>query len=180
MSAIPPRVLITGAPGVGKTTVVQKVLKELSVLVGGFTTEEIREGGKRLGFRLRTLDGQEGILAHVGSRSKYRVGKYGVEVETFERIAVPALDRALRRNQLVVLDELGRMELYSRKFQDKVMEVFGSTMPIMAVIQDRRNPFLDGIRGRGDVTMYRVTVENRDDLVGGIVKKFKSVKVEKC
>jgi dTMP kinase len=71
------------------------------------------------------------------------------------------------------MDELGRMELFSKKFQQKVQEVFESPVPILAVIQDRRNQFLDAIRGRKDVVMYRVTDENRDSLVGGIIGKFK-------
>lgn len=167
----PPRILITGKPGIGKTTVVRKVLERLPISYGGFYTEEIREKGKRLGFRLVTMDGKEGILAHVKSRSRYRVAKYGVEVETFEDIAVPALDRALSK-QLVVMDELGRMELYSRKFQDKVLEVFEKPVAIFAVVQDSQNHFLDGIRGREDVTIYRVTAENRDELVGEILEKL--------
>jgi len=199
MAKLPPRILITGTPGVGKTTLVRKVVENLSVRLGGFYTEEIREQGKRVGFRLRTLDGQEGILAHVKSKSRFRVGKYGVEVRTFEEIAIPALDRVLsvatgggqssppcycpngrlwRRGEqkgghLVVMDELGRMELFSQKFQQKVMEVFDSSVPILAVIQDRRNPFLDAIRGRKDVVMFRVTEENRDGLVREIIGKLK-------
>jgi nucleoside-triphosphatase len=171
-----PRILITGKPEVGKTTLIQKVLDKLQAPYGGFYTEEIREGGVRVGFRLRTMEGKEGIMAHVNSKSPHRVSKYGVEVSAFEDIAVPALDRAVRM-QLVVIDELGRMELFSRKFQDKVLEIFDHPIPILAVIQDSRNPFLDGIRGRDDVTIYRVTAENRDGLVGEILKKLESLKV---
>jgi nucleoside-triphosphatase len=183
----PPRILITGKPGVGKTTIIQKVLDRLQVPYGGFYTEEIREGGARVGFRLRTTEGEEGIMAHVNSTSPQRVSKYGVEVSAFEDIAVPALDRVLQQylppgsrgeykgGTLLVIDELGRMELFSRKFQDKVMEVFDHPIPILAVIQDSKNPFLDKIRARQDVTLIHVTHENRDRLVGEIVKRLESL-----
>jgi len=231
MTIYTPRILITGKPNVGKTTIIQKVLKELPVTYGGFYTEEIRERGARVGFRLRTTDGVEGILAHVRSESPHRVGKYGVEVSSFEDIAVPALDRILRQftsgetgssertfpyasrgeekggrfgearipqsippydnrgeekggpsgvarlphsAMLVVIDELGRMELFSQKFQDKVLEVFDHPLPILAVLQDSHNPFLDAIRGRDDVRVIRVTRKNRDELVGEIVGRFKA------
>jgi nucleoside-triphosphatase len=189
MSQPPPRILITGKPGVGKTTIIQKVIERLQVPYGGFYTEEIREGGVRVGFRLRTMEGKEGIMAHVNSKSPHRVSKYGVEVSAFEDIAVPELDRVLqgyfppgsrgehKGSALLVIDELGRMELFSRKFQEKVLEIFDHPIPILAVIQDSRNPFLDRIRGRDDVMIYRVTVGNRDGLVGEIVKELESVRV---
>ena len=167
-----PRILITGKPGVGKTTVIQKVLQELPVSTGGFYTEEIREKGTRVGFRLKTLDGREGILAHVDSDSPYRVSKYGVEVKTFEDIAVPALEEALKRDQLLVLDELGRMELFSKLFQQTVHRILEHPVPVLAVIQDRRNPFLDAIRLRSDVTLIRITEKNRNQVVAEIVNKF--------
>ena len=80
----------------------------------------------------------------------------------------------------MVMDELGRMELFSKKFQQKVLEVFDSSVPILAVIQDRRNQFLDAIRGRKDVVIFRVTEENREGLVGEIVGKLESLKVARA
>ena len=189
----PPRILITGKPGIGKTTVVQKVLKELPVLTGGFYTEEIREKGARVGFRLKTLDGREGILAHVESDSPYRVSKYGVEVKTFEDIAVPALELVLQQFNsraagdthlsaagcphpavIVVMDELGRMELFSKLFQQTVHRILEYPVPVLAVIQDRRNPFLDAIRFRKDVTLIRITDKNRNSVVEEIINNFRN------
>jgi nucleoside-triphosphatase len=125
-----------------------------------------------VGFRLKTLNGREGILAHVDSDSPYRVSKYGVEVKTFEDIAVPALEEALKHSQLLVLDELGRMELFSKLFQQTVHRILESPVPVLAVIQDRRNPFLDAIRLRKDVTLIHITDHNRNQVVSEIIDKF--------
>jgi len=87
--------LLTGRPGVGKTTVVMKVVKEFRGNAGGFYTEEIRRGNTREGFRIKTLDGRSGILSHVSHAGPFRVGRYGVDVDAFDEIAIPSLERAL-------------------------------------------------------------------------------------
>ncbi len=105
--------LLTGPPGIGKTTVVERILARLKVDAGGFLTREMREGGRRTGFEIVTLDGKRGILATVKGRSRYRVGRYRVNVEELERVALPALERARRDCELMVIDEIGTMELFS-------------------------------------------------------------------
>ena len=110
-------ILLTGIPGVGKTTVIEKILSEISLKAGGFYTQELRRGKMRMGFRIVTTDGEEGVLAHRDFKSKWRVGKYGVHIEEMERVGVASLDLALHERDLIVIDEIGKMELYSKQFQ---------------------------------------------------------------
>jgi len=149
---------------VGKTTVVERVLGRLNVDAGGFITREIREGGKRTGFEIVTLDGERGILATVGGRSRYRVGRYRVNMDDLERVALPALGRAARKNELIVIDEIGTMELFSGRFRQEVCKLLDGLIPLLAVIKAKGDPFLASVKRRGDVRLFTVTLENRDEL----------------
>ncbi len=165
--------LLTGVPGIGKTTIIKKVVGSLEMDKGGFYTEEIRENNRRVGFKLISFLGEEGILAHINSKSKYRVGKYGVNVEVFERVGIPALIDAIHNKELIVIDELGRMELFSLPFQKVVIEALDSPKPLLGVIQLHRNRFLDGIRKRPDVRIIEVNECNRDTLPELIRKEIR-------
>ena len=158
------KVLLTGKPGVGKTTVIKRVVDKMVGRAGGFYTEEIREGGVRKGFRITSLEGQEGVLAHVDFKSPYRVGKYGVNLEDLERVGVAALSRALGECDLIVVDEIARMETFSRRFRQVVLQCLDSDKPLLGTIQKRDDPFLNAIRRRPDVQVIEVTVENREHL----------------
>ncbi len=105
--------LLTGEPQTGKTRAIKKIIEAIGIEhCGGFYTEEIRVQETRVGFRLVSLDGQHGILAHVHSESPLRVGRYGVNLDCLESIGVPALCRAKLTKHLIVLDEIGLMQLY--------------------------------------------------------------------
>jgi len=114
--------LLTGRPGVGKTTVVQAVVRLFPGEVGGFLTGEIRERGTRKGFSITSVEGESAVMAHVDFWSSVRVGKYAVDVPAFERIALPGLRDAIQRKRIIVIDEIGKMELASRKFREAVRE----------------------------------------------------------
>ena len=164
------KILITGRPGIGKTTVIQKVLERVKPVAGGFFTEEIRERGNRLGFRVRDIHtGKEGILAHVEHRGGPRVGKYGVDVDSFEQIGVAALVEAMRREGCVVIDEIGKMELCSKAFREAVGKLMDSEHPVIATIAAHDDPFLNALRSRPDVELVEVTASNRDELAGRII-----------
>jgi hypothetical protein len=93
------KILLIGRPGAGKTTVIQKVISRIEISAGRFYTHEMKGGlrqGRRIGFSLRTLDGAEGILAHIDHPMKDRVGRYGVDLAFFEAVALPSLEQALR------------------------------------------------------------------------------------
>ncbi len=155
---------VTGRPGVGKTTLIKRVLTDVDAAAGGFVTSEIRAVGTRVGFAITDLRGEEGVLAHVSIESPFRVGKYGVNREDLERIGVKALDGAIASSDLVVMDEIGRMELCSEPFQEAVGRALDSAKPVFGTIQDRDNPFLDEVRARPDVEVVRITEANRDEM----------------
>lgn len=158
-------ILLAGQPGVGKTTLIMKIVKELSLKAKGFFTEEIREKGVRKGFKIRTLDGKEGILAHVDSASPKRVSKYGVNVEEFEQIGVRTLEEALQQGSPLVIDEIGKMELYSVRFREVLLRVLQESPLVIATIADKGGYFIDQVKARPDVTVLTITRENRDNLV---------------
>jgi len=121
-NASPPRALLEGRPGIGKTTVTRRriaLLGDAAVPLGGFVTNQIRARGRREGFMVETLSGDRGVLAHVALPGPPRVGRYGVDLQAFERIALPAL-AASQPGGVVVVDELGKMELASAAFRDVV------------------------------------------------------------
>ncbi len=176
----PPNILLSGKPGVGKTTIIRQVIVRLPRLAGGFVTAEIREGSKRVGFKIESVmprpgtsgNVRKGTLAHVGFAGPHRVGKYGVNVEALEDVGVAALMEALTREGVVVMDEIGRMELCSARFREAVARVLESPNPVLGTIQARHNEFLDSIRRREDVEIIEVTKGNRDALAGMLVGRL--------
>lgn len=168
-------VLLTGRPGVGKSTVIQRALEMTDVTVGGFFTQELQEDGKRVGFGITTLDGEEGTLAHVDIEGQPRVSKYGVNVEDIREVAIAALSRAVADAQLIVCDEIARMEMTCPDFEPAVREALDSSTPVLGTIQRRSDPFLDDVRSRDDVTVVEVTRDNRDDLLGRIAAWIEDV-----
>lgn len=159
--------LITGKPGVGKTTLVERVVERLrgSRRLAGFTTTEVRwPAGERLGFDIVTLDGKQGELARVGLKSPVRVGRYGVNLESFERLALPELAR--HDVDFIVIDEIGKMECSSGRFRRAVEDVLDAPVTVLATIGMSHLAFFQAIRARPDVKLLTLTERNRDALVG--------------
>ena len=152
--------LLTGGPGVGKTTIIKRALAGCPS-AGGFYTEEIRSGGTRLGFRLVTLEGESAMLAHVDIESPYRVGRYGVDLGGLERVGVAALRRDVRDCLVVVIDEIGKMELYSAAFRDAVIEALESGRCVVGTIMLAPHPWADAIKRRPEVEVVTVTRQSR-------------------
>ena len=158
-------VFLTGKPGVGKTTLIEKFVQSLPLLAGGFVTREIREGGRRVGFEIQALSGEKGIMAHVGFPYSLRVGRYGVDISCLERIGVVALERAVHSSPLVVVDEIGKMELMSVEFRKMLLKVLDSPKMVLATITKGKGGVVGMMKSRSDVVLIEVTVENRDRLV---------------
>ncbi len=161
--------LLTGRPGVGKTTLVRRVVARLERLAAGFYTEEVREGGQRVGFRLVTLEGRATMLAHVDFRGPPRVGRYGVDLRALDQVAVPEIHRGLREAEVVVIDEIGPMELRSPVFRQAVLEALDSPASLLATVMLRPHPFVDGLKHRPDVRLLEVTPANREALVNEVL-----------
>jgi nucleoside-triphosphatase len=162
-------ILLTGRPGSGKTSLIRQVLEHYEGQADGFYTQEIREGGTRKGFEIITLDGQHAALAHVDIKSAQRLGKYHLDLDTLERLAVPALQSAVQSGALVVIDEIGPMELRSALFRQAVTQALESGSSVLGSIVQRSLPFSDEIKRRQDVRMVEVAPSNRDALVGQIL-----------
>lgn len=166
--------LLTGEPGTGKTTLIRESIARLKVKAGGFYTEEIRQGRARQGFKIITLDGQETILAHVNIPTPYRVSKYGVDIENLEQVGVSALHRAIKEEDLIIIDEIGKMELFSPKFKDTVLQAINSGKKVLGTIMLSPNPFADEIKRHPQVKVLTVTRTNRKEVLGEVIKWLES------
>ena len=157
--------LLTGKPGTGKTALLKEALARTKVNGGGFYTEEIRTGGIRQGFRIVTLDGQEAILAHVGISSPYQVSKYRVDTDSLNRVGVSVLRQALEETDLIVIDEIGKMELLSPKFREAVTQAINSGKKVLGTIMLNPHPFADEIKRHPEVETLLVTRDNRTEVM---------------
>lgn len=156
--------LITGRPGVGKTTLVKRLAASFPGRLGGFYTEELREGGRRVGFLLVSLAGERAVFAHVAwHHAPHRVGRYGVDLEVLERTGVAELRRAVHAGKAVVVDEIGKMELLSPAFQEAVELAARSPAPLVATILAGPHPWADRFRRNPQVTVLVLTPANRED-----------------
>lgn len=154
-------VLFTGPPGCGKSTLIEKIVKRSRSPKTGFFTKEIMEKGHRVGFALKTLEGKQGVLAHKDIESPFRVGKYGVNVDDIDRIAVPSMIPD-KEDQMVVIDEIGKMECFSIPFMMTLVQVLESNNPVLGSIALKGGPFIVQIKKRNDVHLILITEKNRD------------------
>ncbi len=161
--------LLTGKPGTGKTSLIRQALTETRTKAGGFYTEEIRTGGIRQGFRIVTLDGQEAVLAHSNIVSPYQVSKYKVDIDSLNRVGVAALHRALKQDDLIVIDEIGKMELLSPQFREAVRQALDSPKKVLGTIMLNPHPFADQIKRHPEVKVLSVTPDNCTEILSKIL-----------
>ncbi len=175
------KVGITGLPQAGKTDILLRVIGMLEsegLKVGGMITEAIFEGGKRVGFNIMDWETKEkALMAHKDietETSRMRVEDYGVDVEAIDRIGVPAIMKAIENADVIVIDEIGRMEVLSHEFVKAVKETFDMDKPLIITLHKKsRNPLLQDIRRRDDVRILEVTPINQSILPYKIVKLVK-------
>jgi len=157
--------LITGLPGVGKTTLIKKLFEALEGLHPvGFYTEEIREGGERKGFELISLEGKRGLLSHKEIRSPYKVGQYKVDVKGFEDF-LGSIAFFSPSTRLIIIDEIGKMECLSLQFQKIMKEILDSEKWVIATIALKGSGLIADVKERQDVKLFEITKKNRDSLL---------------
>lgn len=159
------KVAITGAPGSGKSTFCRRLIEALpTVKIDGILTQDIREDHERVGFEILDIaTGQRGLLAHRNLRSGPRVGRYRVHLNDIERIAVPALERALHEAQLIVIDEIAPMELHSSRFVEAVTHVFDGPKDLLVTFKERfEHPLIARIRA--EFLVFTITPSTREKL----------------
>ena len=167
------RILLTGPPQCGKTTVVQKVVARWPGQAAGFYTREVRQQGIRLGFEIITLDGATALLSHVDFPGPHRVGKYGVNLENFHRVALPAL-KVIPGVDLIVVDEVGKMECLSPRFVAAMECLWSAPVPLLVTVPAKGGGYIAALKGKPDKTQLTVTPANRDALPSRILELLKT------
>lgn len=167
---MPKRVLLlTGPPSVGKTSVLMKVvdaLRKREICVGGMISREVREGGTRVGFEILDLtSSRRGWLAHVNQKNGPQIGKYRVNIEDLNSIGAQAIAEAVENCEVIVIDEIGPMELFSEKFKKTVRKALESQKLVLAVVHWKaQDPLIAEAKKREDTETTSVTLENRESL----------------
>ena len=162
-------IIIKGRPGSGKSTLILKIKKLIEnkeKKVGGIATPEIRKNGKRVGFKIIDIyKNIEGILSHINQKNGPRVGKYRVNLEDLNLIGVNAIRNAIEKYDIIIIDEIGKMELFSEDFQIAVQKAFDSEKYILCTMGLKlTHPFINKIKNRDDIKIILLTHENRDEL----------------
>jgi nucleoside-triphosphatase len=168
--------LITGSPGVGKTSVLLKtidMLKAKGFTVGGMLSREVRSSGTRVGFEVMDLyTGKRGWLAHTNQKYGPQVGKYHVNFADLEGVGTEAVKKAIKECDIVAVDEVGPMELFSERFRHAVEDATECRKPVVATIHGRiEDQLVKKIKTRQDAEIFVVTWENRDSLPPAIASK---------
>ena len=166
-------ILLTGPPGCGKTTVIQRCLEHLVDLrVRGFYTREMRRDGQRVGFEAVGLSGRTVPLASIKSQSNLRVGKYSVELPRFEELVRAELLQADADVDLFAVDEIGKMECFSDLFVDSMRLILEGDAPLLGTVTMKGGGFIAEVKQRADVEVITVSVDNRDKLPAQITARF--------
>lgn len=174
-SSFAKNLLLTGTPGCGKTTVVCRVIQRMGDFrLAGFYTQEIRESGRRVGFEAIGLGGGRAVLSHVSFRGKKRVGRYVVELPGFETLVRTELGKSAHEVDLFVIDEIGKMECFSRVFIESTSAALDGPVPVLAVIAAKGGGFISRVKARPDVRILPVTAGNRDGLPDRLLERLSS------
>jgi nucleoside-triphosphatase len=167
---------ITGKPACGKTTLIKEAVLPYMPKIGGFYTEEIKDNNERQGFLLKSFDGASGVLAKKGMKSPHKLNKYGIDAGVLENIGIRSIKNAIAQRKIIVIDEIGSMEVISENFRKVIMEALGSSLNVLATIRYHSQPFTDEVKKMENTSMLYLSRENHIDVknqvkawIGGIV-----------
>ncbi len=166
-----PRLLLTGPPQCGKTTVVRRVVDRFPGRAAGFYTREVRAAGRRVGFEIVTLDGKVAWLSHVDFPGPHRVGKYGVDLEGLHRVALPAMEPTPGL-ELIVVDEVGKMECLSPRFVAAMERLWGAPVALLVTVAQKGGGFIARLKSKPGARLITVTPSNRDFLPDKILGRL--------
>jgi nucleoside-triphosphatase len=169
----PPRLLLTGPPQCGKTTVVRRVAERFPGRAAGFYTREVREADRRVGFEIVTLDGGVAWLSHVDFPGPNRVGKYGVDLEGLHRLGLAALEPTPGVD-LILVDEVGKMECLSPRFVAAMERLWSAPVPLLITVAEKGGGYIARIKSKPGARLITVTPANREGLPDRILKMFSS------
>jgi nucleoside-triphosphatase len=169
------KILLTGAPGCGKTTVIRQLAELLKTIrLAGFYTAEICDGNQRTGFQAHTFDNQEALLSSIHHKSWVSVGRYGVDVLGFEKLVLPELQRDPNTVDLFLIDEIGKMECFCPRFVEAMNALLALDAPLVATVSLHGKGLIQDIKLRDDVDIITVNPQNRDTLPKLILNRFRN------
>jgi nucleoside-triphosphatase len=170
-------ILLTGKPRVGKSTLIKKIVEKIGPnICGGFYTEEIRDSDNRIGFNCVTIDGISEVIAHVESRSSIRVGRYGFELEAFENIAIKSIGDSLSTKKIIVIDEIGFMQMYSDSFQKLVYKIVSNNQHIvLGTVPLDNHPQIDPIKNLDGVKIIPINEDSRDSVSEDLINSCRNL-----
>jgi len=169
------KILITGPPRCGKSTLIVKLIdyfSDLNYTIHGFLTPEVRKEGNRIGFDFEDINSKaKGKLARIGNyNTKYKLGRYCIFIEEFEKLISNLEDIVFLKRELLVIDEIGKMELFSKKFQDLITKFFHSDIKIIATIaQKMKHPLKDSLLKIPEVVIVNLTRQNHQEIFKKII-----------
>jgi len=171
------KILLTGLPRCGKTTAIIKIIANLNRdKIAGFYTQEIRQGGVRKGFSWRRLDGVTGTLAHIDIKGPFRVGKYGVDVAAFEKSVVPILDAEKTDTQLFIVDEIGKMECFSKEFVAAIRRLFKSDKSVLTTVALKGSGLISEVKDYPNTNLFNLTRHNSEKTIDEILQSLRFLK----
>ena len=166
---------MTGRPGCGKTTVLMHLAELLEGrAIAGFYTEEIRKGGWRWGFGVRTFSGVEGILSSVEDKAGPKVGRYRVDINGFEQIVLPELNQPAERVDIFLIDEIGKMECFSKAFVESIRHLLTTDRPLVATVAQKGAGFIQEVKSYPGTERLEVILSNRGQLPEQLVQRLLS------
>ncbi|OGS21368.1 MAG: hypothetical protein A3J83_05160 [Elusimicrobia bacterium RIFOXYA2_FULL_40_6] len=158
-------IFITGKIGCGKTTLIKEVTLPILNKIGGFYTEEISDSNnKRLGYKLKTFSGQEGIFASKELKSEHKLNKYGLEMNVIEGLGVKSVIDALQDKEVIVIDEVGTMGIISQLFRETLVKCLSSEKKVLATIRFGSQPYTDEISKMADTQLVLLNRENYPEI----------------